>query len=458
MVAMIAVRDLADSLAIDGLAGTKLDDFVKAGIMRINKQQTAYGGFSLWPDGEPNAFYTAYGLWGLYLAKQAGYPVDTSRIDEALAYLANDGLNPDKNAPVYDEMGNLAAQAFAAYVRALYKDKGAAAVATNLLATAKLPIYGKIYAARALAATVGAKDPAVQKVVTELATIASAAGDGLIHEPDEKDHDYYMSSDTRTTSAVLLGLVELDPKNAAIKPLVQTLMKARRATTYWDTHANFYSLLALTSYAKTVSGTAPSVALQLAGKDLMSATLGGKQKLRVVTAPLDRDADLTITPKGEVAYSVEVRYRARPETIKAESHGIELTREYQDEAGKPKTTFQVGDVVVVKLHVVVPNESMHLMVSDALPAGFEALNTRLATVGAAAVIDKPTWWGEFREIHDDRVDFATEYSYLGTFDYVYSIRAIAVGKFARPPATAQLMYEPKTNANTALDLIEVVPR
>ena len=458
MVAMIAVRDLADSLAIDGLAGTKLDDFVKAGIMRINKQQTAYGGFSLWPDGEPNAFYTAYGLWGLYLAKQAGYPVDTSRIDEALAYLANDGLNPDKNSPVYDEMGNLAAQAFAAYVRALYKDKGAAAVATNLLATAKLPIYGKVYAARALAATVGAKDPAVIKVVAELATIAGSAGDGLIHEPDEKDHDYYMSSDTRTTSAVLLGLVELDPKNAAIKPLVQTLMKARRATTYWDTHANFYSLLALTSYAKTVSGTAPSVAIQLAGKDLMSATLGGKQKLRVVTAPIDRDAELAITPKGEVAYSVEVRYRARPETIKAESHGIELTREYQDEAGKPKTTFQVGDVVVVKLHVVVPNESMHLMVSDALPAGFEALNTKLATVGAGAVIDKPTWWGEFREIHDDRVDFAAEYSYLGTFDYVYSIRAIAVGKFARPPATAQLMYEPKTNANTALDLIEVKPR
>src|SRR5437868_7477436 len=87
MVAMIAARDLAESLAIDGLVGEKLDGFVKAGITRINKQQTAYGGFSLWPGGEPNAFYTAYGLWGLYLAKQAGYPVDTSRIKEALEYL-----------------------------------------------------------------------------------------------------------------------------------------------------------------------------------------------------------------------------------------------------------------------------------------------------------------------------------------------------------------------------------
>jgi hypothetical protein len=144
--------------------------------------------------------------------------------------------------------------------------------------------------------------------------------------------------------------------------------------------------------------------------------------------------------------------------IKAESNGIKLTREYTDEAGKSKTSYQVGDVVVVRLHVEVPDESTHLMVSDALPAGFEALNTNLATVGTAGVTEKQTWWDEFREIHDDRVDFATEYLWRGTFDYVYSIRAIAVGKFARPPTTAQLMYDPKTNASTALDTIEVKPK
>jgi hypothetical protein len=431
---------------------------VKAGIMRINKQQTPYGGFSLWPDGEPNAFYTAYGLWGLYLAKQAGYRVDASRIDEALSYLANDGLNPDKNQPVYSEMGNLAAQAFSAYVRALYKDKGAAAVATNLLTEGKLPIYGKVYAARALAMSVGAKDPAVVKVVGELADVANAATktEALIHEPDEKEHDYYMSSDTRTTAAVLLGLVELDPKNPAIKPLVATLMKARRATRYWDTHANFYSLLALTTYAKAFAGTSPSVAIQIAGKDVLSATLAGKQKLRILTVPFAVDTEIQIAPKGEVAYNVAVRYRARPETIKAESHGLEITREYTDEAGKAKTTFQVGDVVVVKLHVKLPEQSTHLMVSDALPAGFEALNTKLATVGTAGVAEKsPIWWDEDREIHDDRVDFASEYVYESTLDYEYSIRAIASGKFARPPARAELMYDPKQNANTALDVLEV---
>jgi uncharacterized protein YfaS (alpha-2-macroglobulin family) len=61
-------------------------------------------------------------------------------------------------------------------------------------------------------------------------------------------------------------------------------------------------------------------------------------------------------------------------------------------------------------------------------------------------------------MRDDRVDFASEYDYERVFDYTYSIRAIAVGKFARPPATAQLMYDPKVNAHTGLDFLEVKPR
>ena len=193
-------------------------------------------------------------------------------------------------------------------------------------------------------------------------------------------------------------------------------------------------------------------------KNLVSGTLAGKQKLRVITMPLTANGELSIKPRGEVYYNVALRYRKKPDALKPESKGIELSREYVDEAGKPKTSFTVGDVVVVKLHVKVPDESTHLMVSDALPGGFEALNTRLATVGGAGVQQSRVWWGNYREMHDERVDFASEYNYQGSFDYVYSIRAIAVGKFARPPATAELMYEPSTRAQTGLDYLEIKPK
>src|SRR5205085_1027809 len=47
VIPMIAVRDLAESLAIDGLTGPALDGFVKAGVIKIGLHQSPYGGFSL---------------------------------------------------------------------------------------------------------------------------------------------------------------------------------------------------------------------------------------------------------------------------------------------------------------------------------------------------------------------------------------------------------------------------
>jgi uncharacterized protein YfaS (alpha-2-macroglobulin family) len=187
LIPMLAARDLAESLAIDGLTGPALDRYVTAGITKIGRHQGPYGGFSLWPGGDPDPYYTAYALWGLALAKQGGYRVDQTRIDDGLNYLRNDGLTPDSSRPHYSELGNKSSQAFAVYVRAILGDKAAAADATKLAAdTATMPIFGQAFLARALAASgLGAKDPAVKKLVDELAALAHIAGakDALIEEP-----------------------------------------------------------------------------------------------------------------------------------------------------------------------------------------------------------------------------------------------------------------------------------
>jgi len=254
---------------------------------------------------------------------------------------------------------------------------------------------------------------------------------------------------------VLGALVDLDPKNAAIRPLVRVLMKKRKTLNYWDTQENLHSLLALSSFSKTVSGPVPSVSIDLGGAGLLSTALSGKQRIRVVKIPLVSASELHITPKGgEVYYNVELRYRQKPEAIKPESNGLTLTTEYLDETGKAKSAFTVGDVVVVRITTDVKDDSEHLMVSAALPAGFEGLNTRLATVGTAG-IKQTEDWGTYREMRDDRVDFAAQWSSDGRYVYEFSMRAIASGKFARPPTTAELMYEPTTRAQSGFEMIEI---
>lgn len=460
LIPMIAARDLAESLAIDGLTGPALESYVKAGITKIGKHQTTYGGFSLWPGGEPETYYTAYALWGLYLARQAGYPVDGARIDDALAYLKNDGASGSASRPHSFESGDLGSQAFALYIRTVLADKAAQGSAAAMLGKmGVMPIYGKAFLARALAVGLGATDKEVGKLVAELASFASAAVavDKLIAEPREKELWSYMSSSPRTTAAVLAALVELDPKNAVIKPLVATIMRHRHTGALYDTQSNLYELVALSAYAKTVTGAPPSVTVELGGKAILTGALAGKQRIRVASAPLPAAGELQLTPTGEVHYHVEVRYRKAVDALVAESHGLVIAHEYLDEAGKPMTKFRVGDVVRVKLTTTLAVDSDHLMVSDALPAGFEPLNTRFKTVGDVGVL-QTTEWGTFQEMHDDRVDFASEYSSYGEYVHEFQVRATTAGKFIRPPTMASLMYQPEVTAQTAAQPIVIEAR
>lgn len=457
VIPMLAARDLAESLQIDGLAGPALDGYVKAGITKIGLHQDTYGGFSLWPGGDADPYLTAYALWGLSIAKQAGFPVDQTRVDDGLEYLRHGGLEPDQSRPHYSDFGNRGSQAFAVYVRSVWGDKSAMADATTINNDERnLPIYGKAWLARAMGIGLGKKDPAVVALVTELTALATTAGatGALIPEPQERALWAYMSSSSRTSAAVLAALVELDPKNGAIPGLVHTVMKHRHGEEYYDTQSELYSLLALTAYARTVNTKASSVDVTLGGTSILSGALTGKQRIRAVTVPITADGELVVTPTGPVTYTVLVRYRQQIGAIKAESHGITLKREYLDESGKPKKSFTVGDVVRVRVTATDVDDADHMMVSEPLPAGFEAINKRFVTQGTVADSAR-TEWGSFSEMYDDRVDFASEYRSSGEEVHEFIIRATSVGTFVRPPSVAQLMYQPATNAQTAPDMIEI---
>jgi len=217
-----------------------------------------------------------------------------------------------------------------------------------------------------------------------------------------------------------------------------------------------YGLLALDHYSKTLKGNkAPSVKISLGDQEIVNATLKGKDKIKLASAKLPQNGELTIRSQGKVHYNIELRYRQREETLKEESHGLVLKREYRDENGQPKRTFKVGDVVLVRLTMPLSDSVSHLMVSDRLPAGFEALNTRFKTVGVAGVQQSRQYWGGHREMRDDRVDFSSQYNWRSTYTREYMMRAIAEGRFAVPPSHAELMYEPEKNAQTALTHIEV---
>ena len=160
-------------------------------------------------------------------------------------------------------------------------------------------------------------------------------------------------------------------------------------------------------------------------------------------------------------------------------HGIIVERWYEAyEGGKPVVEVGEGDLVRVRLKITVPENRSFVVVDDALPAGLEAVDLSLNTVGLlpgpGTASPDPSqlegegqgdaeeadrwdfgswdggWWSPFdhRELRDDRVVYAARVLWKGTWSMSYVARATTPGVFVRPPAFAEEMYNPAVYGRT----------
>jgi uncharacterized protein YfaS (alpha-2-macroglobulin family) len=137
---------------------------------------------------------------------------------------------------------------------------------------------------------------------------------------------------------------------------------------------------------------------------------------------------------------------------------VSIHRAYSDAAGKVVNLNDVkpGQIVRVALRIEMPQLDSYrlgyLAVTDRLPAGFEALNTDLATTGSIPELSKdhPFFEGlseygsaaSHVDLRDDRVQIYFDHVYSGRAVYAsYLTRAVTAGTFTVPPAGGELMYE-----------------
>jgi len=109
-----AAKDLAQTLYDASLHGTKMDQFIKAGVAKVIRHQQGDGLFSLWPQSQTYPHLAAYALWGLTVAQKAGVEVPADTFDRGIRGLVQwtngaGNLKPD---------GSAGAAAMGAYVMA----------------------------------------------------------------------------------------------------------------------------------------------------------------------------------------------------------------------------------------------------------------------------------------------------------------------------------------------------
>ncbi len=101
-------------LPLDEATRRKIDEITQQSLQRLQRMQCADGGWGWWQDRESSAWTTAYAVWGLHTAKQAGVSVPETMYQrgvQALARHAEEMLNHllnrkdgDTSAPTHDAL------------------------------------------------------------------------------------------------------------------------------------------------------------------------------------------------------------------------------------------------------------------------------------------------------------------------------------------------------------------
>jgi len=198
-----------DRLGIEDEAlSATLPDMVAAGLARLYRFQHDDGGWGWWEDDDTDDFMTAYVVYGLAVAKRAGFTVDEGTLERGLEVLIEMEPTP-----------------FGLLARHLAGDAGATGV----------ECAAKTDAARALLVLAGREELA-----------KDIRGD---------------AEDVEEIAVVLRALHAVDPKDDRIPVLVERLLKARRGGAWETTIESAHAVYALAEIVAEATAAAFEVSL-----------------------------------------------------------------------------------------------------------------------------------------------------------------------------------------------------
>ncbi len=458
---LVAAKDLAKTLDDPSLQGTKANQFVRAGINKVVRHQQGDGHFSLWPQSETYPHLTAYALWGLTVAQQAGETVPDDTFTRGILALQQWGQQQERISPD----GDGATLAMGAYVMALRKQPDAALNARLYQVRAGLPKWGQAFLLRAMIlAKADAKQIAALKQALET-TIVMTGDRGFVTEGMTREqYADHMSSDARATAMVLAALLEAGSDAKLTDALARGLKAARGKDATWEsTQDNLWALVALAPYARRTAVDGDATLTISAGGVANKRVFKGSEVVSTsfLLSTMTTD-DVTLSVDKGAAISVRTR-ELRVDAGEAQANGFAISRTYLDAAGNAKTSFKAGDMVTVKLVVTLKQHEKWIAMVDPLPAGFEAVNPKLAAGGVRTPDPNATWGNRYynnymwshTEQRDDRVQWFADHLYADTFELTYQARATIDGTFSAMPATIEAMYDPTLRARTARTTVVV---
>lgn len=462
-----AFQQLKLPAPVDGAALRKK---VKAGVERLGNFQHEDGGWGWWKGDESDAFMTAYVAAGLKQAARAGYAVPEYRLEQAAGWLRASLAKPKRDA--HPDLG-----AWQVYALAEMEAATPAELAKVWKESGKWTPLG--WALAGLAAE-RMKDAArADEAARQLEGMAKREGAEAWWESKRDMMLDFEQDATPEATAYALRLLSARGRDGALQDgAAQWLVAHRNEGAYWSSTKQT---------AMVIYGLTPYLARsgELNAESTVEVMVNGKRVLerRFTQGDALRKEPVTVRLKGEEAGArYEVRLAKRGEgrvywSVRQESRrpasglvspadwGMRVTREYfrlRPERRDGRTVYtmeplqgaaKAGELVAVRLTVQGASQR-YALVEDPIPAGAELVTND----DGYELSGKPRWWrwwGERRELRDNRVTYFPALLPASGENYTYLMRFTNRGVFRVPPARVEPMYRPGYVSASEAKVIEV---
>ena len=438
----------------------------------LQKLQQPDGGFTSWPRGKrSNPFISPYAAETIAQAKAAGFPVDSNMVSNLQTYLGKILANPGQYE--YCRTPNCKRQVRLASLIALAElgEKRTDFLSSLYEGRNKLDQVNQIKLARYLSQFPNWQEEAKTLANQLQETIYETGRSATINLPPSWR---WLNSPTTAQSQALRLFIAQDTKPEVLARLLKGLLNLRRDGTWQTSYNNAQALTALVEYSK-LQPTPPNfeAKVKLVRQEIGKARFEGYNKpnldLQVPMSELPRGKHKLILQKsgqGNLHYLTAYRYRLKGNQP-GRLNGLRVTR-YLRGANQDKVLRKLsiyasdeplkvpaGQVFDIGLEIIADHPVNHVVITDPLPAGFEAVDTNFQTTTSYFQAQQDSWQISYQKIHKDRVVAYSDRLNAGVYNLHYLVRSVTPGTFEWPGAEAHLQYAPEEFGRCASSTLEI---
>jgi alpha-2-macroglobulin len=498
---------------------SELDAITKQSLDRLYNFQHSDGGWGWWKDGNSDHFMTAYVIWGMTLAQQAGISVKPEALSNAAGYLDKELVGEETNYDVQAWMlyalasyhasqkttavGQFQAKAF----NNLWTNRDKLNAYTRALLALSAHGFGYNDQARTLIQNLenGVKvdnTPDVSVVQTG-AQSSDPSVIGTAHWGEDGIYWRWSDGGIEATSFALRALLEIDPGNKLIEPVTNWLIKNRRGNQWSNTRDTAIVIMTLDDYLRTTREIQPQMGYELLvnGKSIATRQISADDALSAPTQfeiprEVIRDGANEITIRrqngaGPIYFSAQTKFFSLEEPLTPAGNEIFVRRQYFKLVNHQTLlkgyvservplndgeTVKSGERVETVLTIEAKNNYDYLLFEDLKPSGLEAVELRSGEnvfareLKSGALKSKNSTLMNFtsdvnftgreqwvyQELRDRKVALFIDHLPEGVWQISYEMRAESPGAFHALPVLGHAMYVPEIRTNGAEIRIKVL--